>query len=561
MKKYVSESIQNEYVNWKRNQTIFISAPTGTGKTTFILRDLVKYAASKERKILYLVNRTLLKEQIEEEINVNVMRKLRKNLALSNTALKNVITVKTYQEVEQLCKRRENLSWRKGEFRYIIADEAHYFLMDSLFNSNTEISLEWMMNQRQDTSLVFMSATIDRIRKYLIEKYSLKPFGENKGRARVVWEDDEGQTKVESQYRDYKSEASYTKIEIKLLHSVDDIPELVKGEKGKWLIFVDNINKGKELQKLLKEADVESKFIQAKTKHDEEVVDEVQCIVKNENFNRQVLIATSVLDNGISIKDFELCHLIIMTDTYEEFMQMLGRKRVLDEEGEGEEFFNVYIQQRSAVEFQRKQQVMKRRLQFIYAKNEEDEGSEILGTVLESTDYYENTKSLCYVWGEKIVLNRLAVAQCDYLYEYYDELVQKFDADGEGAFVKEQVGWLGYRGDEQEQYVKKLMETIKEKVCRILDSYVGQEMDKHQNQKMREELRGYFVKLLKSCPEYKTEGDEGIIKDLKKTSGINTKSSRTITADKFNIIMKRLQLDYQMKKPTKNTFIITKIAS
>ena len=55
-------------------------------------------------------------------------------------------------------------------------------------------------------------------------------------------------------------------------------------------------------------------------------------IIKKEQFEQRVVIATKVLDNGVNIKDPQLKHIVI--DAYEktEFLQMLGRKRWINEE-------------------------------------------------------------------------------------------------------------------------------------------------------------------------------------------------------------------------------------
>lgn len=557
MKQYVSEIVNQNYQKWKGHDVVFISSPTGSGKTTFVLNELLEYVASKKMKLLYLVNRTLLKAQIEEKISVDIMHKLRKNKSLSEEDIKDLITVKTYQEIEELCKRKESISWGQGKFRYIVADEAHYFFTDSLFNPSTEISLNWIMDKRSggDASIIFMSATIGRIKDYIIKKYCLQPFDSEQEGVSLVRGEEEINT--QSVYHDYSCSADYSRISLKLLNTVSEIPSLIEGG-GKWLIFVDDINKGYEIQRLLKEAEIENKFIQAKVKYSEEVIDEVQGIVKNENFTKQVLIATSVLDNGINIKDFSLRNLIIMADTFEEFMQMLGRKRVLDEEQEMEKFINVYILQRSKEEFKRKQQMLNQKMKFIYEKSHDEETPNILKKILENPQYHENASCLCYTWGEKIVLSHLSVEQCDYLYDFYDSIIKKFDVEGESAFVKEQVQWLGYTGEEQDQYVKKLMETIKEKICRILDTYVDKEMNKEMNLIMREELRENFIKLLKSCSEHESEEVKSLVVELKKASGVGKKNPRTIAEEKFNQIMEILKLKYKMEKPTGSIFKITK---
>lgn len=50
-------------------------------------------------------------------------------------------------------------------------------------------------------------------------------------------------------------------------------------------------------------------------------------VAVEEIFKQKVVVATSVMDNGISIHDIEMRNMVIIADTKEEFIQMLGRKR------------------------------------------------------------------------------------------------------------------------------------------------------------------------------------------------------------------------------------------
>lgn len=67
-KKYLADQIGEEYKSWKEGELIFIQAPTGTGKSYFILNVLLDWAVANRASILYLVNRKVLKSQIEEKL-------------------------------------------------------------------------------------------------------------------------------------------------------------------------------------------------------------------------------------------------------------------------------------------------------------------------------------------------------------------------------------------------------------------------------------------------------------------------------------------------------------
>ena len=87
------------------------------------------------KRILYLVNRTILKNYLEEKI-AEKKRKLRREKKFSDNSLQNVIRVELYQTLEKQCKGKpEYLENKESEYNYIIADECHYFLVDSTFNT------------------------------------------------------------------------------------------------------------------------------------------------------------------------------------------------------------------------------------------------------------------------------------------------------------------------------------------------------------------------------------------------------------------------------------------
>ena len=71
---WLADGIGESYRDWKGEgliqaaSRVFIESPTGTGKTTFILRKLCRHAAEEGRRILYLGNRVALKEQMEKEM-------------------------------------------------------------------------------------------------------------------------------------------------------------------------------------------------------------------------------------------------------------------------------------------------------------------------------------------------------------------------------------------------------------------------------------------------------------------------------------------------------------
>lgn len=72
-------------------------------------------------------------------------------------------------------------------------------------------------------------------------------------------------------------------------------------------------------------------FLDANYDQDEEGREIVEEISEKQRTRKRVLIATAVIDNGVSFHDYELRNLVILADTKESFIQMLGRKRSDDQ--------------------------------------------------------------------------------------------------------------------------------------------------------------------------------------------------------------------------------------
>ena len=115
----------------------------------------------------------------------------------------------------------------------------------------------------------------------------------------------------------------------------------------KWLIFTDSKEEGnylkeklidiafdKDIPLTLTSGLAETTFITSSSRKMKGLRESqtLEDIIKQERFKQRVVITTRVLDNGVNIKDPQLKHIVI--DAYEktEFLQMLGRKRRVNEE-------------------------------------------------------------------------------------------------------------------------------------------------------------------------------------------------------------------------------------
>jgi superfamily II DNA or RNA helicase len=95
--KYISDAVGEEYKQWKPGDIVFLSSPTGSGKTTFVLKVLLPALASVNGKMLYLVNRSILKRQMEEELRDFPLEQQRCiKIELYQTIEKRILTLSEY---------------------------------------------------------------------------------------------------------------------------------------------------------------------------------------------------------------------------------------------------------------------------------------------------------------------------------------------------------------------------------------------------------------------------------------------------------------------------------
>lgn len=224
-KKYLSDIITLEEVrNWDKGQIYSISAPTSSGKTTFAFNTLFKIAKEREKKILIFSNRKILEAQFfkqisgkEEYIDIVMYQKLEHFKEISEYTLGLFdYSFGDYSEI---------LDFRNYEF--IIFDEAHSIFTD-YFDTYRENILD-IMFKRILGIYVLLSATIE-----ICYSYFQIP--------------DENKYYFEKDYSYIDKVYYYNKKN--LVRIVESIPI-----DEKILIFVNNAEHGRDLKKLLSDAE------------------------------------------------------------------------------------------------------------------------------------------------------------------------------------------------------------------------------------------------------------------------------------------------------------------
>lgn len=511
--KWITDDIRERYEEWKKGECIFISAPTGSGKTYFVLNVLRPFLIRKNKKALYLVNRRILKDQIEKEME---------RIQLKESGIRNPIVVKTYQSIEkEICRGEfregendaykgfiENKAYKHyEEYSYVVCDECHYFLTDSNYNANTALSFRFIQEMFYEKIRIFMSATIGDIKEY-IKKDNWKryescctPFYKFCPQHTIYMDVDNNSDGYDGYYRYYgdKLERDYGYLDIGIVKDAKEIIDLINNKENsreKWFVFVDSIKFGEDLEEKLKKSNGNQVvFVTSGYKYEAEALNEVTQIIDQEMQSARILIATSVLDNGINIKDVGLRNIVIMADTETEFIQSLGRKR---KDGGR---LKLYIYKHDKNSFVRRREQAAKQLQIIqgYLKefdeqirrdldqkaivpktiNWEEHGKtekklirenhiRVMRDIVDGRIRYEDARKVFCIYGGILYVNLLAYQNLQNLYSHYENIIESLDKDDD-AFVRKQLSWLGLAEEEVNSILLGEVENSRLRVIKALE--------------------------------------------------------------------------------------------
>lgn len=242
----VTEKIGEEYKKWKPGSIIHIDAATGSGKTTFILQTYLKYIIQNGGKILYCVNRNILKKQIYERIE-NEINEYLTELNMEMQSIYDYILVCTYQEIEsrisEYINNLPNMVCEYWQYSAVVYDECHYFYSDSTFNTYTELSYDFLRNLFIDKIQIFMSATISNMEEIISKRvYSQRAMIPIISEGKII-------TVVNNIYK-YSIERDYSYIDLSIVSTIEEIEKKILQDtnKEKWLIFTNSKDKGKKLK-------------------------------------------------------------------------------------------------------------------------------------------------------------------------------------------------------------------------------------------------------------------------------------------------------------------------
>jgi len=287
---------------WKKGHKVLMTANTGAGKTYFVMNTLYQMCLTKNYRVLFLTNRVSLRDQLK---------------TLYGKQSEDVVKIMNYQSFINYIKFMPHKI--EGIYTLIIADECHYFFSDSTFANETDLPLNYLIENTENQLVIFLSATSQILQEYFQKQ---------------------NEYKINFNYqflKPYRFNQCFYWDDIEVIHKF--LIELPKGEKA--IFFCKSLKQAYQLHKELPD---NSAFIcsQGNPKYGDLCdVNILEQIRTKERFDKQILFTTNVIENGININDPQLKHIITDIYNFDTIVQCIGRKRI----AECDELPNIYIKQ------------------------------------------------------------------------------------------------------------------------------------------------------------------------------------------------------------------------
>lgn len=325
---YASELIGDAFQHWG-NGRVLLDMGTGCGKSEFVIRKMAGWAVDQflkgnyDNRILMICPLTLLHEDLEKRRRAEYLMVFGDDSEEGWDLYKEVLTVITYQKLEQLCKGdvsdQRILQELLDRHRIIIADECHYWSEFSAFNINTHYSFDALLQAEKDHTVVYMSATGRDTWKLLEEKG--------------------GPTQSE---RIYRLPQYYEYVKAAYFYARHNLVTILKrlpaGEKA--IVFMELGDDLAEMEKIF--GDTAAYYCSPFNERYRKKYSDFSVCVKDGQQLKNILFTTKAMGVGIGLKDRGVKHIFIDQWNPLEIAQSLGRKRSLDADDTCTVYFRDY---------------------------------------------------------------------------------------------------------------------------------------------------------------------------------------------------------------------------
>ena len=307
--RYVADVIGDDFKTWGPG-LVAIEASTGTGKTSFVLNQMLDWAEEQacvkfpHKRILILCNRVPLKADIQRKLDIKKAPMLVEDGFGGYTCIiddADLVHIQTYQYYEtMLVNAPEKVKRDLQSYPYIVCDEAHYFVDDASFNPNTGLMYDTLLELAESKTVIFMTATPG----FMFESWRRQ--GKlDKNRDYCLYRKSDWITKA----------VVYQKDQLKTI--LDAIPADEKA-----VVIVRRTERLDEIKSWY--GDAAGCYC---SENNSKTYDELENCIKDGRLQRHIVAVTQVLYNGIDITDPTVKHIIIEDYEPTKVIQEIGRKR------------------------------------------------------------------------------------------------------------------------------------------------------------------------------------------------------------------------------------------
>ena len=355
--KYLDQKTKNAILNAPSGTVVLLSAMVGSGKTSFILRELLYRTRLSQKKLLLVVNRVSLRGQLVQNACKQLGIPLEGlTLADNGYVALGPLVVMSYQYLSKRlsggCRPEMKIGpYCASEYGVAVFDEAHHLLADALLSADSYT----LMNIPKvfQATRIYMSATMEPVRKLIFKMENVADLWEE---AHISDSEHARFSGLPCRYIQaglgalnangiwprnvlelHGSEPDYSYLTPRIIGEDVDIAEDVLGLKAagalkKAVIFVDSKEKGREIATRLRENGCPAAFVCSLSDTDMMSNDDLNTLSfieeKGHLDSISVLIATTTLYNGVSLLDPDITHLYIEGVDYITAVQEAGRIRV-----------------------------------------------------------------------------------------------------------------------------------------------------------------------------------------------------------------------------------------
>ena len=302
---------------------ITVFSPTGVGKSWTVERIALDLA--KHKQVIILTNRSACVVQFKQEL----LRKSGTTEApaelIDKVAVTENLAVMTYQKFVEVCHRYQ------GKELILFLDECHCLAEDATFSVYPQKMMRFLHGNLDNTVRIYMTATPEAVLPTLWKLESLTSTAlcplpaenlTNCLNSYLFSIPVQRDTRIQHTYLmksnwDYLTFKTYDPDNRQAF--LDTLRSLTEDGR-KALIFINDIQKGRELQEQLGD----SQHIYSDT----DKKSELHQITVDNRFERTILITTKVAENGLSLHDDSLS--VIVAETFDPIalQQVIGRARV-----------------------------------------------------------------------------------------------------------------------------------------------------------------------------------------------------------------------------------------